>query len=56
MGGETLAQVAQRSGGHPIPRDTQGQAGPLSIDGAVGVPVQCKEWDQMACKGPFQLK
>ena len=25
-------------------------------DGAVGVPVQCREWDQMVFKGPFQLK
>ena len=25
-GSESLAKVAQRSGGHPIPRDIQGQA------------------------------
>jgi len=25
-------------------------------DGAVGVPVHCRELDQMALKGPFQLK
>jgi len=24
----------------------------LSTDGAVGDPVQCREWDQMASKGP----
>ena len=26
-GSEALAQVVQRGGGHPIPGDTQGQAG-----------------------------
>ena len=29
--------------------------GALSTDGAVGIPVQCREWDQMASKGPFQF-
>jgi len=33
-----------------------GLDGALSTDGAVGVPAQCREWDQMALKGPFQLK
>ena len=28
----------------------------VSTDGAVGVPVQCREWDQMALKGPLQFK
>ena len=28
----------------------------LSADRAVGVPVHCREFDQMAFKGPFQLK
>ena len=28
--------------------------GALSTDGAVGVPVHCREWDQMDFKGPFQ--
>ena len=52
--GEALAQVAQRSGGWPIPADTRGQAGgALSTDGAVGVPVHCRELDQMAFKGHF---
>jgi len=41
----------------PIPADSQGQAGgALSTDGAVGVPVHCRELDLMAFKGPFQLK
>ena len=30
--------------------------GAVSTDGAVGVPVQCRELDQVAFKGPFQLK
>lgn len=37
--------------------DAHGQAGgSLSTDGAVGVCVHCREWDQMAFKSPFQLK
>jgi len=28
----------------------------VSTDGAVGVPAQCREWDHMALKGPFQLE
>ena len=30
--------------------------GALSTDGAVGVLVHCRGWDQMAFKCPFQLK
>ena len=30
--------------------------GALSTDRAVGVPVQCRELEQVAFKGPFQLK
>jgi len=30
--------------------------GALSTDGAVGVPVQCRELGQMASEGPFHLK
>ena len=30
--------------------------GAVSTDGAVGVPAQCREWDQTAFKGPFRLK
>ena len=41
----------------PIPADTQCQAGgALSSDGAVGVCAHCWDLDQMASKGPFQLK
>jgi len=29
--------------------------GALSTGGAVGVPVHCREWDQMASKDPLQL-
>ena len=28
----------------------------LSTDGALGVPIHCGEWDQMAFNGPFQLR
>ena len=30
--------------------------GAVSSDGAVGVPVCCRQWDKMAFRGPFQLK
>ena len=55
---EALAQVAQKGGGCPIPGDTQGQAG-----GALSILIELQvslfivgELDQMAFKGPFQLK
>ena len=28
----------------------------MSTAGAVGVPVHCRQWDQTAFRGPFQLK
>ena len=28
----------------------------MSTDGAVGVRVHCRQWDQMAFGGPFQLQ
>jgi len=41
----------------PHPCRHQGQAGwAVGPDGAVGVPAQCRQWDQMALKGPFLLK
>jgi len=42
--GETLAQVAQRGGGYPIPRDIQGQVGWGSEqpDPVEDVPVYCR--------------
>jgi len=41
----------------PHPCRHQGQAGwAVSTDGAVGVPAQCRDWDQMAFKGLFQLQ
>jgi len=46
-----------RDGGYSIPGDTQGQAGgALSTDGAVCVPVHCREWDQKLCKIPSNSK
>ena len=54
-GSEALAQVAQRGGGAPSLQTPKVRLdGALSTDGAVGVPVQ--GLDQMAFKGPFQLK
>ena len=56
--GEALAQVAQRGGGHLVPRDTQGQAGWgsehlmelwLSL-------FTAGESGKMVFKGPFQLQ
>jgi len=44
-GSEALAQVAQRSGGCPCPRDIQGQAGQGSeqhLDLVADVPVHCR--------------
>ena len=34
----------------------QGRGWALSTDGAVGVPVHCRGWHQVAVGGPFQLK
>lgn len=52
-GSEALERVAQKGGGCPVSRDTQGWAewGSEQPDGAVDVPVHCK----MAFNGPFQL-
>lgn len=43
-GSEPLEQVAQRSGGHPVPGDNQGRDGPGSeqLDPAVDVLVHCR--------------
>ena len=41
----------------PHPWRHPGQAGgALSTDEAVNVPIDCREWEQMAFKGPLQLK
>jgi len=51
---------------HGLPREVMGAPsletakvrldGALSTDGAVGVPVECRELGQMASEGPFHLK
>ena len=52
-----FAIIAQRGGGAPsLHTPTVRLDGALSTDGAVGVSAQCTEWDQMAFRGPFQLK
>ena len=58
MCGEALAQIAWRGGRCPILRDMRGQAG-----GALSSLIElwvslfiAGEFDQMASKGPFQLK
>ena len=38
---------------HPWRHSESGDGAP---DGAVGAPVHCMQWDEMAFKGPFQLK
>lgn len=41
----------------PIPVHPQGQAcRAVSTDGALGVPVHCRQWDQMASGETFQLR
>lgn len=48
---------AWRGGGCLTFGDTHGQTGgTVSTDGAVGVRVHCREWEQMAFKSPLQLK
>ena len=57
-GSESLAQVAQKGGGCPIPGDTRGQAGQSSehlMELWVFLFI-AGELDQMAFKCPFQLK
>ena len=52
-----MAQGAQRGGGAPsLHTPTVRLDGALSTDGAVGVPAQCREWDQTAFRSPFQLQ
>lgn len=43
-------------GRRPILGETQGQLDGIGAPtGAVGIPVNCRELDQMTIKGPFQL-
>ena len=41
---------------HPCRHPRSELDGALSTDGAVAVPVCCRDPDQMAFKSPFQLK
>ena len=45
----------ERSGAHPCRPPGSGWRA-VSTDGAVGVRVHCRQWDQMALKSPFQHK
>ena len=57
-GGEALAQVAQRCGGCPVLRDSQGQAGRGSehlLEPWESLLI-ARRLDWMAFRGPFQLK
>ena len=51
-----MEQIAQGCVGYPIHADTQGQGMGLWSLIAVGVPVHCRQWDQMAFQASFQLK
>ena len=42
------AEVAQRGGGAPSLQTPKVRGWALSTDGAVGVSVHCREWDQRA--------
>jgi len=56
-GGEALAQAAQRGGGAPSLGTPKVRLdGALSTDGAVGVPVHCREVELHGFKRLFQLK
>ena len=47
------AQGTQRSGGAPSLQTAKVRLdGALSTDGAVGVPVQCREWDRWPLRVP----
>jgi len=47
------SQDAQSSGSAPSLQTAKLRGWALSTDGAVGVPAQCREWDQVALKGPY---
>ena len=49
-----MAQVAQRGGGAPSLQTATVRGWAVSTAGAVGVPAQCRGWDHVAFKGPFQ--
>ena len=51
-----MAWIAQRGGGAPSLQTAEVRGWAVSTDGAVGVPMHCREGDQMALKGPFQPK
>ena len=54
--GSEILEAAQR-GLLPHPCTPPGSGWrTVSTDGAVGLPVHCRQWDQMASGGPFQLK
>jgi len=57
-GGETLAQVAQRGGGGPIPGSIPGQLGRGVEQPGQGEdgPARCRELGWMAPEGPFRPK
>ena len=51
-----MAQVAQRGGGAPSLQTAKIRGWAVRTNGAVVVPVHCREWHQAASEGPFQLK
>ena len=51
-----MAHVAQRGSGAPSLQTAKIRGWAVRTNGAVVVPVHCREWYQTAFKGPFQLK
>lgn len=53
--GKAVAQIALRGGVPSLQTPEVRLEGALSTDGTGDIPVHCKELDQLACKGSFQL-
>jgi len=54
---ESWSSLLLRGGGAPSLQTAKVRLdGALSTAGAVAAPVHCREWNQMAFKGPFQLE
>lgn len=53
----SINELHTKSTAHQLQSDSPARLDrAVSTDGAVGIPVRCREWDQMALIGLFQLK